>query len=147
MEQNEELYEIEVVYKSPPFSSMKRVKSPEDIVMVFRELITEEKIDYKEFFVVALLNRANALLGVSKISVGSACGIDVNVREIFQLALKINATGIILCHNHPSGNLNPSNADITMTKRIISVCGFCDLVLLDHILLTKEGYTSLMEMI
>jgi hypothetical protein len=72
MEQNEELYEIEVVYKSPPFSSMKRVKSPEDIVMVFRELITEEKIDYKEFFVVALLNRANALLGVSKISVGSA---------------------------------------------------------------------------
>lgn len=140
-----EIYEIEVVYKRPVLSLMTCINSCEDIVEIFRNLITEEKIDFKEFFLVALLNRRNHLLGVSKLSMGSTCGTSVNTKEIFQLAIKTNSSAIIMCHNHPSGNLNPSEADIAITKRVKEVCELCDITLLDHVILTTEGHCSFID--
>ena len=140
-----EICEIEVIYKRPAIASMESIKEAEDIVEVFRKLITEEKIDHKEFFLVALLSRHNHVLGVAKTSVGSTNGTVVNIKEIFQLAIKTNSCGIILCHNHPSGNLKPSENDISITKKIKEACTLCEISLLDHIILTSEGFHSFID--
>jgi DNA repair protein RadC len=140
-----EICEIEVVYKRPAITSMDSIKGKEDIVEVFRKLITEEKIDLKEFFMVALLSRNNHVLGVSIVSMGSTNGACVNIKEILQLAIKTNSSSVILGHNHPSGNLRPSESDISITRRIRDVCKLCDINLLDHIILTSEGSISFID--
>jgi len=140
-----EIHEVEIVYKRPLVFDMQTVHSPDDTVELFREIITEEKIDYKEFFLVALLDRSNHVLGVSMISTGSTNATTVNIKEIFQLALKTNASSIILCHNHPSGNLKPSEEDFNITRKIKEACGFCEIALLDHLILTKEGFNSFID--
>lgn len=140
-----EICEVEVVYKRPLVSSMWRIKSNEDIVYVFRKLITEEKIDFKEFFLVALLSNKNQVLGISIIGVGNTNMATVNVKEIFQLAIKTNSSAIILGHNHPSGGLDPSESDIAITRRIKEVCKLCDIVLLDHVIISSEGHRSFID--
>jgi DNA repair protein RadC len=145
MGKSNEICEIEVVYKRPAISIMKVVKCAEDSVELFRKLIPEEKIDFKEFFLVALLSRNNHVLGISNISIGSTNGTCVNVKEIFQLAIKTNSSSIILGHNHPSGSLIPSSSDILISKKIKEACGFCDIVLLDALILTSEGFYSFID--
>jgi len=103
------------------------------------------KIGFKEMFYVHLLNHANYCLGVSQIGLGSTSGVVVNYKEIFQLAIKTNATGIILSHNHPSGNCKPSDADISITQKLKVASEYMDLKLLDHLILTSEGYLSLAD--
>lgn len=138
-----EICEVEVVYRRPIISTMKNITCCDDIVEIFREMITDEKIDFKEFFLVALLSRSNQVLGVSKISMGTTNGTCVNIKEILQLAIKTNSTSIILCHNHPSGCLKASASDITLTENVKQACKLFDINLLDHILLTREGHHSL----
>lgn len=140
-----EIHEVEIVYKRPAISLMEAVKCAEDSVELFRKLIPEEKIDFKEFFCVAFLSRNNYVLGVSEISVGSTHAAVVNVKEILLLAIKTNSSCIILCHNHPSGNLTPSESDIAITRKIKEVCGLCDIALLDHLILSSEGYQSFID--
>lgn len=137
-----ELCEIEVVYKRPVVTSMEKVNHCEDMVDIFRKLITEEKIDLKEFFVIALLSQNNQILGISKISMGATSGTTVNIKEILQLAIKTNSSGVILCHNHPSGHLEPSNCDLKLTRKIKMACDLFDIALQDHIIITSEGYRS-----
>lgn len=136
------IHEIQVIYKRPVIDGMESVNNSESISKIFRTVISEEQIDLKEFFCVALLSHANQVLGVSVISNGTATQTVVNVREILQLSLKTNANGIIVCHNHPSGNLKASESDIAITKKIKDASKLFDVVLLDHIILTSEGYYS-----
>ncbi len=140
-----EICEVDVIYRRPAISLMRKVTSSKDITGIFRELITEEKIDLKEFFMVALLSRDNSILGVSKISMGTTSGTCINIKEILQLAIKTNSSGIIIGHNHPSGNLKASDCDILITRKIKEACKLCDICLLDHIILTSEGYYSLAD--
>ena len=140
-----EVFEIDVIYKRPSITNMSAVKSCTDVVKIFRKLISEEKIDFKEFFLVALLSQNNYILGVSKISTGTTSKTIVNTKEILQLAIKTNASSVILCHNHPSGSLEPSSNDIELTKRIKDACELCDIALLDHVILTTEGHSSFIE--
>jgi len=137
-----EIYEVDVVYKRPSFASMKSVCCIEDSIALFRKLITEEKIDFKEFFIVAFLSRDNKVLGISRVSEGTTSSTCVNIKEILLLAVKTNSSSIILCHNHPSGNLKPSESDISLTRKIKEACGFCDITLLDHIIITSESFSS-----
>lgn len=137
-----EICEVEIIYKRPIVTSMELVICAEDSVELFRKLIPEEKMDFKEFFLVALLSRNNRVLGIANIGMGNSHSTIVNVIEIFQLAIKTNASSIILCHNHPSGSLKPSESDITITKKIKEACALCDISLLDHIILTSEGHNS-----
>ena len=141
------IYEVEVVYKRPEITSMPVVKNCEDIVLVFKELISEAKIDLKEFFLLALLTRNNRVLGVSILSVGNSNCTTISAKEILQLAIKTNSSAIIMCHNHPSGNLEPSKCDIDMTRRIKEICEICDITLLDHIIITSEGHSSFIEQV
>ena len=113
-----------------------------DVVDVFREHFDADEMDYRESFFALYLNQANKVLGIKKIS---ECGISstlVDVRIVMQAALLTNASGIIIAHNHPSGNLKPSGSDIKMTAQIKNACKIMNMNLLDHIILTSDSSTS-----
>jgi len=105
----------------------------------------EEYMDFKECSYIVMLNRNNKVLGVTKISEGGVSGTVVDLKLIFQAALLGGASGLILSHNHPSGNLKPSDPDIKLTKRAIEVGKLIEMPVLDHIILTSEGYYSLAD--
>ncbi|MCS3869450.1 DNA repair protein RadC [Chryseobacterium ginsenosidimutans] len=99
-------------------------------------------MDYRESFFALYLDQANKVLGIKKIS---ECGISstlVDVRIIMQAALLCNVSGIIVSHNHPSGNLRPSFADIKMTAKIKDAAKTLDIALLDHVVLTSDSHFS-----
>ncbi len=102
-------------------------------------------IDYCESFFVILINRGNMVLGVKKISTGSVSGTVSDPKKIFQTALKANASALIICHNHPSGNCKPSSSDQAITKKCVEAGKFLDLPVMDHIILTREKYFSFAE--
>lgn len=134
--------EVEIVYSNPHLFQNRIVKSSKDIYEFLKDIYDPRKVDYKEFFFVVLLNRRNEIIGYSNISIGSTSGCVVNIKEIFQLALKTNASSIILSHNHPSGNLTPSTQDKELTRKINQGCNLLEIQLLDHIIISSEGYYS-----
>ncbi len=104
--------------------------------------VFEDCIQHHEEFYVMFLNRSNRVLGISCISKGGIAGTVVDVKIILQTALKANASGLIVAHNHPSGNLTASTQDIKITEKLKTACKFLDLSLLDHLIITDEGYLS-----
>jgi DNA repair protein RadC len=102
----------------------------------------EDLIDYKEFSYMILLNRSNRVLGVHKLSEGGMCGTIVDLKIVFQVALLAGASAIILSHNHPSGNLSASEQDKILTKKITEAGKLLEILVLDHLILTSEGYYS-----
>lgn len=134
--------EIEIHYKRPIFNPNNKVASSEDSERFFRSFIDEKRIDYKEFFWVMLLTNANQIIGISEIAVGNTTGVSINIKEIYQLALLANAPAIIVAHNHPSGKLVPSEADRKLTRKLTDASKLLDITLLDHLILTSEGFVS-----
>jgi len=104
-----------------------------------------KNIEYHESFAVLLLSRANKILGIRWISSGGTSGTSVDIKMIFQAALKANATCIIAAHNHPSGSLYPSETDKKLTRKIHDAGTILDITLLDHIILSSEGYYSMAD--
>ncbi len=102
----------------------------------------DNDIHYRESFAVLLLSRANRCLGISFISKGGLAGTVADPKMIFQAALKANASSMILVHNHPSGNLKPSDSDISLTKKIKEVGKLLELQILDHLIISDESYYS-----
>jgi len=105
----------------------------------------EETISLQERFVVLYLNRANKVLGAFIASSGGITGTVADPRLIMSVALKTAAVGIVLAHNHPSGNLKPSRADELLTKRIQEASLLLDMHLVDHLILSSQGYLSLAD--
>jgi len=105
----------------------------------------EETIALQERFVVLYLNRANKVLGAFLASSGGITGTVADPRLIMSVALKTAAVGIVLAHNHPSGNLKPSRADELLTKRIQEASLLLDMHLVDHLILSSQGYSSLAD--
>lgn len=95
-----------------------------------------------EVFAVVFLNKSNKIIHFEIISRGGITGTIADPRIILKRALEENATGIVLCHNHPSGNLNPSKADIEITNKIKEATKFFDIKLMDHVIVSEEGYYS-----
>jgi len=85
-----------------------------------------------------LLTRSNKVLGIASISKGGISGTVTDVRIVLQYAVKVNASGIILCHNHPSGNVQPSESDIGITRKIKESGNVMDIQLLDHLIIVPE---------
>lgn len=102
----------------------------------------DDDIQYRESFAILLLNRANKCLGMSLISKGGLSGTIADPKMIFQAALKANAASIILAHNHPSGNLKPSDNDVNLTNKIKSAGKALELPILDHIIVSNQNYYS-----
>jgi DNA repair protein RadC len=136
-----EVAEIKVSYSttSTPKIKITTVNKAFEVLLSLWDLDT---IELQEEFKVLLLNRANEVLGIYPLSKGGITGTVVDSRLIFAVALKCNATGILLCHNHPSGNLKPSDADITLTRSIKKCADFLDITLIDHLIITRNGYYS-----
>jgi len=101
-----------------------------------------EDLEYIERFKIMLLTRANRVKGIITISVGGTAGCAVDVKIVLQAAILSNSNSIIIAHNHPSGNLNPSDADIKITRSIKEACKFQDICLLDHMIITADGFYS-----
>ena len=96
---------------------------------------------YESFFII-LLNRANNVEGFVKISQGGIAGTIVDTKIICKYALDSLASGVILVHNHPSGNINPSNADYNITTKIKKALSLLDILVIEHLIITKETYYS-----
>ena len=91
------------------------------------------------------LKQNNGIISMQKISSGGITGTVVDHRLILKEAILVEATGIILAHNHPSGNLSPSQQDISLTKKVNEAAKLLDIRLLDHIIVTQHNYTSLKD--
>jgi DNA repair protein RadC len=131
--------EVSLIYvtKVKP-SDRLTVKCSRDAQKIFFDSWNQNTIEHKESFKMLLLNRANKVLGITTISEGGLSGTVTDVRLIFQHAIKGNASGIIIAHNHPSGNQIPSESDQKITQKIKEAGNLLDIQLLDHIILTPE---------
>lgn len=120
----------------------KKIKSPVDVFnLVHKEFIGKKQ----EILKTIILNKSNYVMSVVTNAIGSTDKIDIGVKEILSEPIKQMATSIILTHNHPSGNLRPSNADINFTKKINEYARLFDIAILDHIIISNAGYISLKE--
>jgi DNA repair protein RadC len=135
--------EVQLVYKSKVKAANRpKIKVSADAFNVLQHHWNYELIDFVEEFKVLLLNRAHRVLGIVEISKGGMAGTIADPKVIFVAALTAAASGIILVHNHPSGNLEPSSADIALTRKLRGGGEMLDIEILDHIILTRDGYIS-----
>lgn len=111
----------------------------------FLKTIWEDDIEYRERFYVVYLNRNSNILGYNLISMGGSSATVVDIKMVLQPAILLHASSIILAHNHPSGNLNPSDSDKLLTRKIIEAGRFLDIPVYDHIIITKDSYFSFMD--
>ena len=138
----ETLSEIQVSYKPGLISSTTTITNSQNAYEIFKSLFPADTISLQEQFVVLYLNRVNRLIGSYQLSKGGITGIIADVRFILSVALKTLATGLILAHNHPSGNLKPSEVDIQLTKKVKQATKLMDIEVLDHMILTDGRYFS-----
>lgn len=117
----------------------KKIGSSKDIFELFQPNMTD--LPYEEFWIL-LLNRANKIIDKYQISQGGVSGTIADPKIIFRLAVTNLASSVILCHNHPSGNINPSNEDTKLTKKIKLGCELLEIKLLDHIIIGDQSYYS-----
>jgi DNA repair protein RadC len=115
------------------------IKTSNDIAQYFRAILKD--FSY-EVFAVLFLNKANKINHFEIISRGGITGTVADPRVILKKALETNATSVVLCHNHPSGNLKPSRADEDLTGKIKEAAKYFDIAVMDHIIVSEEGYFS-----
>ena len=136
------LQEVTINYKpSHNSSSLHKIATSKEAIDVLR-LIWSDRMNYVEEMYLLLLNRGGCLIGYCKLSQGGTSSTIVDVKMILQVAIKANAHSLILAHNHPSGNIKPSEADLLLTRRVKESCKLMDIALLDHVILTTESFYS-----
>ena len=132
--------EVKIIYRTKVKASDRpQVKTSREAFEVFMDAWDMDTIEHVEEFKLMLLTRSNKILGIASISKGGISGTVTDVRIILQYAIKANASGMIICHNHPSGNLNPSESDTKITHKIKEAGVIMDIQLLDHLILTMDG--------
>lgn len=135
--------EVELVYRNKVRQEDRLlINTAEGAYDVFLMAWDMNKIELCEQFMILLLDRGNHVLGVSNISTGgvSACLVDPKI--VFATAVKAKASGIILAHNHPSGNTKPSNADIALTKKLQDGGRVLEIQVMDHLVITPRSFYS-----
>ena len=135
--QTTQVAEISVSYR-PAIANKPIIKSPLDAYVVLREFFSDDTIQLNERFMVMYLNKANRVLGVYPASVGGLTSTVVDLRLILSIALKILSPVLIICHNHPSGSLKPSQPDIELTQKIKQAANHLDITVHDHIIISGE---------
>jgi DNA repair protein RadC len=133
------LSEIKLYYK-PRKTVAPRITCSADAYKQVLKFYDKNTIALQEQFIILYLNRANTVLGAHQLFTGGLTGTIADIRLIMGIALKSMACGIIISHNHPSGNLNPSEADRTLTDKVKKACDLMDIKLYDHIIVSPyEG--------
>jgi DNA repair protein RadC len=120
----------------------KKITSPRDFFDLFNPIFKEEPV---EIFIVAWLSTANRIIGFEKVSVGNLNSSIVDPRSVFRSAIVANSASIIVAHNHPSGNQEPSEEDISITKKLVESGKVLGVHVFDHIIFAEETYTSFVE--
>lgn len=136
-----EIAEIKVSY-SNNLKDTVQISDSNSAYKVLLESWNKDTLELQEEFKVILLNRNNKTLGIYNLSKGGTSSTTVDIKLIFAVALKSNAHSIILGHNHPSGNLKPSDSDKNITAKIKKAGQYLDISLLDHLIITKTNYYS-----
>lgn len=132
------LYELKKLQSDFPCKQLLSSKDSYDFIKQFYN----DDIEIFESSFILLLNAANKTIGYAKISQGGITGTVVDPRLVAKYAVESLACYVILAHNHPSGNLQPSQADKTITEKIKEGLKFLDIKLIDHLILTEESYYS-----
>jgi len=119
------------------------ITTPEDVY----ELVKDELANAdRERFLSILLSTRNMVIGIETVGIGTINTCMVTARELFKSALLANAHSVVLCHNHPSGDLTPSDDDIALTRRISDVGDIMGITVLDHLIVGRDGFKSLKQM-
>jgi DNA repair protein RadC len=126
-------------------SELMKITSSRDAYEIFKRVFNADTFDWCEEVVMLCLNNSNKVVGFYKVSSGGMTGTVIDVRMIFTTALQCLATSIILAHNHPSGTLQPSEADKAITKKIREAGKFLDINILDHLIITDESFFSFLD--
>lgn len=121
-----------------------KVQTPKEAADFIRQFYSDD-IEIFESCFILLISRNNTTQAFAKISQGGTAGTVVEPKVVAKYAVDSLCSGVIIAHNHPSGNLNPSDQDIAITKKINEGLKLFDIALLDHIILTADGHTSLKE--
>jgi len=118
------------------------INSPKDIFPLLKEKIINF---HKEYFMVVSLDNRNKVINVDTVSVGTLNSSLIHPRETFEVAIKNHAAAIIICHNHPSGELKPSEDDLMITQNLVKAGKLLGIEVSDHLIITKDGYFSFKE--
>ena len=139
--------EVKLSYSSRIKASDRyQISSSRQAEELLRNSWDHSTIEHVETIKLILINRSNRVLGMATLSTGGTAGCLVDAKTVFQYALKANASSIILCHNHPSGNPRPSQADLDISRKIRDGGKLLDITLLDHLILTPwDGYYSMAD--
>ena len=117
-----------------------QVTDPSEVATILQDYFRDKD---REEFLAVLLDTANTVTGLSQISVGGLSSSVVEPRQIFKTAILANAAAVILAHQHPSGNPEPSREDIKITRQLVEAGEIMDVLVHDHLIITEAGYTSL----
>jgi DNA repair protein RadC len=135
--------EVEIIYRNhTPIQNRIYVSQSNMAYQILRQTWDDNKIELLEQFKILLIDRNNSCLGISEVATGGVTGCIVDPRVVFAIGLKSKASGLILAHNHPSGNLKPSEADLSLTQKFMKAGSFLDIAILDHLIITTNGYYS-----
>ena len=119
--------------------NIQKINGSKEVAEIFQPLLAD--LPHEEFWIL-FLNRSNSIIGRMKLSQGGVSGTVTDVRIIMKKALEYLASGIVVCHNHPSGNLDPSDADSHITQKIKEAGKLLDIQLHDHLIVSDKGYYS-----
>lgn len=120
----------------------RKITSPAEVAEIFIPILRDEM---KEKFLVVCLSTSNKIIAHEVISIGNLNSSVVHPREVFKTAIDNNSASVILIHNHPSGNPEPSNEDISITKKLVETGKILDIPVFDHIIIAGNNYTSFVE--
>lgn len=145
MKEISQVAEITLSYNPETFNNPK-IKTASDAFAELKMLFDPRTISLQEQFVVVYVNKGNRIIGMYRLSTGGITGTVADIRLILAVALKTAATAILLAHNHPSGNLKPSQQDIAITTKIKAAAALMDIDVLDHLIISPEmKFTSMAE--
>lgn len=133
--------EINVSYSNDNPDKIK-IKDSQTVYELMMNHWDKNLIELQEEVKVVLLNRANIVIGIYDLSKGGITGCIVDIKLILSVALKALTSHVILVHNHPSGNLKPSEADKRITNKLFKACEIVEITLLDHLIISKDSYLS-----
>ena len=133
---------LRLVREKDSYYSSKFIRNPGDLAQIVKKFLGQAD---REVFLTVNMSTANTVNSIHVVSVGTLDRAIVHPREVFKTAILSNAANIALAHNHPSGELNPSQEDIAMTKQLVQSGDLLGIKVLDHIIIAGDRYLSFLE--
>lgn len=133
---------ITVTFEKPNHKTLFKVKTSKDLYEIMSKLFNEDTISWTEEMIMLCFNKHNEVIGYYKLSKGGTSVTVADPKVIYTIALNSTASSIAIAHNHPAGKLRPSSEDIELTERIKNAGSLLDIKLLDHLIITPDGFYS-----